>query len=242
VVPMRRDLPPPAASLVTHTLQSRTHPPNPPRVWDCPSWLSRIAEQQRPVPLRQHLMLIRDIHRSDLKEGWGAVVMPHALNRKYPSASREWGRPHWTGPAGAPTSRRPAVHHEAGRTTPGREALIAALAANGHHPTRTHELPHQSEMPLASRRCCSPACPRRLNDDNPRRGMAARPLCRSADKRRSRRVPQALPASGLTTVLHRPKLDEEAERARARNPQAIAGYPIPGDTCEALLAAPERLG
>ena len=34
----------------------------------------------------------RWIHRRDLAEGWGSVVLPGALERKYPGASTEW---HW---------------------------------------------------------------------------------------------------------------------------------------------------
>ena len=49
-------------------------------------------------PLEEHLMRVRDIHESDLAQGWGRVVMPHALNRKYPSASGEWGW-QWVFPA-----------------------------------------------------------------------------------------------------------------------------------------------
>jgi len=37
-----------------------------------------------------HLQEIRDAHRQDLDAGFGAVWMPFALARKYPSAPREW--------------------------------------------------------------------------------------------------------------------------------------------------------
>jgi integron integrase len=43
------------------------------------------------VPLRSQLDAARRIHRCDLDEGWGRVVMPEALDRKYPNASAEWG-------------------------------------------------------------------------------------------------------------------------------------------------------
>ena len=43
------------------------------------------------VPARQdHLLGVRSLHRSDLAAGWGRVLMPYALDRKYPHASREW--------------------------------------------------------------------------------------------------------------------------------------------------------
>lgn len=41
-------------------------------------------------PLRDHLKRVKAIHERDFAEGWGAVLLPDALHRKYPSASREW--------------------------------------------------------------------------------------------------------------------------------------------------------
>jgi integron integrase len=38
-----------------------------------------------------HLEQVREIHRNDLADGWGRVVLPHALARKYPNAPVEWG-------------------------------------------------------------------------------------------------------------------------------------------------------
>jgi integron integrase len=42
-------------------------------------------------PLRQHLRHVRLVHRRDLAEGWGRVVLPGALDRKFASAAEEWG-------------------------------------------------------------------------------------------------------------------------------------------------------
>jgi integrase len=42
-------------------------------------------------PLQDHLRLVKRQHDDDLRTGYGAVFMPDALARKYPSASREWG-------------------------------------------------------------------------------------------------------------------------------------------------------
>ncbi len=41
--------------------------------------------------LQEHLLSARSLHHGDLAAGWGSVVMPYALARKYPNASREWG-------------------------------------------------------------------------------------------------------------------------------------------------------
>ncbi|MBN1192683.1 MAG: integron integrase [Coriobacteriia bacterium] len=49
------------------------------------------------TPLEQHLRLVRAIHERDLAEGRGRVVLPEALDRKYPSAPTDW-RWHWVFP------------------------------------------------------------------------------------------------------------------------------------------------
>lgn len=41
--------------------------------------------------LQRHLEHVKIMHEADLREGFGSVYMPYALDRKYPSASREWG-------------------------------------------------------------------------------------------------------------------------------------------------------
>ena len=42
-------------------------------------------------PLRNHLVRIKARHEQDLREGYGSVYLPHALDRKSPNAGREWG-------------------------------------------------------------------------------------------------------------------------------------------------------
>ena len=43
------------------------------------------------LPLLQgHLVRVRSLHQNDLAAGWGRVLMPYALERKYPNANREW--------------------------------------------------------------------------------------------------------------------------------------------------------
>lgn len=41
-------------------------------------------------PLAAHLRRVRTLHERDLAEGAGAVELPDALHRKYPSAARQW--------------------------------------------------------------------------------------------------------------------------------------------------------
>jgi len=40
--------------------------------------------------LRRHLAEVRTLHNEDLVAGWGRVVMPEALERKYPNAAADW--------------------------------------------------------------------------------------------------------------------------------------------------------
>ena len=42
-------------------------------------------------PLKTHLDKIAVLHKKDLSEGFGAVYLPFALEKKYPNANREWG-------------------------------------------------------------------------------------------------------------------------------------------------------
>jgi integron integrase len=42
-------------------------------------------------PLQAHLIRVRQLHQSDLEEGYGRVHLPGALARKYPQADRDWG-------------------------------------------------------------------------------------------------------------------------------------------------------
>ncbi|MDO8689382.1 MAG: tyrosine-type recombinase/integrase [Dehalococcoidia bacterium] len=42
------------------------------------------------TPLQDHLRKVKAIHEKDLRDGWGRVQMPDALDRKYPNASADW--------------------------------------------------------------------------------------------------------------------------------------------------------
>jgi len=43
------------------------------------------------APFQEHLVRVKQLHTKDLAEGYGAVYLPYALERKYPNANREWG-------------------------------------------------------------------------------------------------------------------------------------------------------
>jgi integron integrase len=42
------------------------------------------------APLQEHLARVRLTHEEDLREGFGAVYMPGALDRKFPNAAKHW--------------------------------------------------------------------------------------------------------------------------------------------------------
>jgi integrase len=42
-------------------------------------------------PLKEHLNNVKIIHEEDLKNGFGTVYLPYAIERKYPNARSEWG-------------------------------------------------------------------------------------------------------------------------------------------------------
>jgi integron integrase len=64
--------------------------------------------------LESHLAKVRTTHQNDLKTGYGEVYLPHALARKYPNASKEWGW-QYVFPSGTlsedPRSKRIRRHH-----------------------------------------------------------------------------------------------------------------------------------
>ncbi|MEK7811751.1 MAG: integron integrase [Pseudomonadota bacterium] len=43
------------------------------------------------VQLKAHLVKVKSLHEEDLAQGFGAVYLPFALDKKYPNAGREWG-------------------------------------------------------------------------------------------------------------------------------------------------------
>jgi len=42
------------------------------------------------IPLQEQMQKMKALHEQDLREGFGAVWLPDALARKYPSAAKEW--------------------------------------------------------------------------------------------------------------------------------------------------------
>ena len=42
-------------------------------------------------PLQEHLKTVKKLHEKDLKDGFGSVYLPYALERKFPNAANEFG-------------------------------------------------------------------------------------------------------------------------------------------------------
>jgi integron integrase len=49
-----------------------------------------LLPQSMLAGLQEHLLMVRHLHQNDLTAGWGRMLMPYALARKYPNANREW--------------------------------------------------------------------------------------------------------------------------------------------------------
>lgn len=95
-------------------------------------------------PMRRHLESAQKQHLEDLKRGFGSVALPDALDRKYPSAPKEWGW-QWVFPATTRyVDRETGVHrrhhlHESVLQKAFRAARIAAGIAK---PASCHVLRH----------------------------------------------------------------------------------------------------
>ena len=94
--------------------------------------------------LRAHLEDVRALHTRDLAAGFGAVMLPGALERKLPSAPREWPW-QWVFPAsrrysdpGAKTERRHHLHETAMQRAVKRAVAQAGLAKRATSHTLRH--------------------------------------------------------------------------------------------------------
>lgn len=101
--------------------------------------------------LVSHLQQVREIHWKDLAEGWGRVLLPHSLGRKYPNAPLEWGwqwvfpqANRWRNPSSGEQGRHhldPSLIQKAVRR--------AVLSAGISKPATCHSLRHSFATPIS---------------------------------------------------------------------------------------------
>jgi integron integrase len=94
--------------------------------------------------LRAHIAERRRWHDKDLATGMADVELPHALERKYPNAGREWGWQYIFAAAGYSTDPRSGVirRHHVHEKTIQRHVKEAARRAGINKPAHPHTLRH----------------------------------------------------------------------------------------------------
>ena len=103
-----------------------------------------VLPQTLIAPLQEHLRRVRMIHDRDLNQGYGAVYLPYALERKYPNAHRQWG---WQYVFPAPKlsiDPRTGIkrRHHLGASGPQRAIREATQLAGLNKPVGPHTLRH----------------------------------------------------------------------------------------------------
>ncbi len=103
-----------------------------------------MLPQKLKAPLQQHLVRVRAGHEQDLSNGFGEAYLPHALERKYPNAARQWAW-QWVFPAPSiskdPRSDKRRRHHLADASV--QRAMAEAVKLSGvNKPASCHTLRH----------------------------------------------------------------------------------------------------
>ena len=94
--------------------------------------------------VRQHLEEVKQLHEQDLAAGYGEVLLPDSLDRKYPNAPKKWGW-QWVFPSSKlsidPRSGRMLRHHIS-PTTIQKAVALAVRKAGIIKPASVHTLRH----------------------------------------------------------------------------------------------------
>lgn len=103
-----------------------------------------VLPENMVLPLREHLAHVKSLHDQDLRDGLGAVWLPHALAVKYPRAARAWGW-QWVFPSpGLSTDPRSGLtrRHHLREQSIQRAVGLAAQQARIGKPCSPHVLRH----------------------------------------------------------------------------------------------------
>lgn len=95
-------------------------------------------------PLSRHLIQVKRLHETDLKNGFGNVYLPYALERKYPDAAKEWAW-QWIFPAAViSTDPRSGIRrrHHLHESVLQRAVRAAIKKAGIHKPAGCHTFRH----------------------------------------------------------------------------------------------------
>jgi len=103
-----------------------------------------MLPEQLALPLRVHLVRVKQLHEADLRAGFGDVHLPYALARKYPKAGREWAWQYVFPAQGRTVDPRSGVkrRHHASEVSVQRAMRAALRAAGIVKPATPHTLRH----------------------------------------------------------------------------------------------------
>lgn len=94
--------------------------------------------------LQRQIVLVSNLHKRDLSDGYGEVYLPHALNRKYPSAARQLAWQYMFPSSRIAQDPRSGVwrRHHAHHSSLRKSVAKALQAAGINKPTRCHSFRH----------------------------------------------------------------------------------------------------